>query len=74
MCSAKTMIKIALGIGLLLAIGYLAFPQFQVVIASLAPYFLILACPIAMYLGMRGMHKDEKQSDNHQGMSGRRHK
>jgi len=29
MCSLKTMIKIAFGIGLLLIIGYLALPQYH---------------------------------------------
>jgi len=76
MCSAKTMIQIALGIGLLLAIGYLAFPQVQGAIVALSPYFLILACPLAMYLGMRGMRKseNEKKSAEHQKMSERYHK
>lgn len=49
MCSMKTMIKIMLGIVLLLAIGYVVFPQWQASIAILAPYLLILACPLMMY-------------------------
>lgn len=74
MCSAKTMIKIALGIGFLLVVGYFTFPQFQVVISTLAPYLLLLACPLAMYHGMRGMNKSEKHSGNRQGMFRRSHK
>ena len=56
MCSMKTMMKIILGIGLLLGVGYLSFPQFQAMIAAAAPYLLFLACPLAMYFMMKGMN------------------
>lgn len=71
MCNTKTMIKIFLGIALLLIAGYFAFPHLQIPIATLAPYFLVLSCPLAMYLGMKGMHRDQKQSENHHRMHGR---
>ncbi len=61
MCSLKMMIKIALGIGLLLIIGYLALPQYHATFASLAPLLLVLACPLAMYFGMRGMHEEKRE-------------
>lgn len=60
MCSIKTMVKIALGIGLLLIVGYVIFPQFQTAIAAVAPYLLVLACPIAMVLMMKGMNMQDK--------------
>jgi hypothetical protein len=65
----KTMIKIALGIGLLLIVGYLTLPQYHATFASLAPFLLALACPLAMYFGMRGMHEEKRKmpapGDNH---------
>ena len=69
MCSMRTMIKIILGIGLLLVVGYIAFPQFQTVIAAAAPYLLVLACPLAMYFMMKGINtppqdKEKKPDQN----------
>lgn len=61
MCSIKTMVKIALGIGLLLIVGYVIFPQFQTAIAAGAPYLLVLACPIAMVLMMKGMNMPQEK-------------
>ena len=55
MCSMKTMIKMILGIGVLLIVAYVVFPQFQASIASMAPLLLALACPLAMVFMMAGM-------------------
>lgn len=63
MCSIKTMVKIALGIALLLTVGYLAFPQFQPVIAAVAPYLLALACPLAMVFMMKGMNTPQREKE-----------
>lgn len=63
MCSMKTIIKIALGIGLLLVIGYVAFPQFRTMIVAFAPYLLFLACPLAMYFMMIGMNTPPQEKD-----------
>ncbi|MGH8806434.1 MAG: DUF2933 domain-containing protein [Noviherbaspirillum sp.] len=61
------MIKIALAIGMLLIVGYAAFPASRAWIAAVGPYLLLLACPLAMYFGMRGMNRPpqetEKKSD-----------
>lgn len=67
MCSVKTMIKIALAIGVLLIVSYAAFPGARALIAAVGPYLLLLACPLAMYFAMRGMNRPpqetEKKSD-----------
>lgn len=67
MCSMKTMIKILLGLGVLIIAGYAAFPQYRQAIASLSPYLLILACPIAMFFMMDSKKApppdNEKKSD-----------
>ena len=63
MCSIKTIIKIALGIGLLLLIAYVAFPQYQATIGALAPYLLFLACPLAMFFMMKGMNTPPQEKD-----------
>ncbi len=62
MCSVKTMIKIAIGFAVLLVVGYVAFPQYQGAIRAFAPILLILACPLAMFFGMREMKpRDERK-------------
>ena len=56
MCSIKSMIKMALGTGLLLIVGYVALPQYRAAIAAVAPYLFFLACPLAMYFMMGNMN------------------
>jgi len=61
MCSFKTMIKMVLGIGLLLIVGYVAFPAFQTQIAAIAPYLLFLVCPLVMIFMMKGMNNPPQE-------------
>ncbi len=62
MCSIKTMVKIGIGLGALLVVGYVVFPQYQGGIRAFAPFLLILACPLAMYLGTKEMRsRDERK-------------
>ena len=65
MCSMKTMFKIVLGIGLLLLVTYVAFPQFQHAIAAMAPILLALACPLGMLfmIGEKDDRGKEKMPD-----------
>ena len=55
MCSIKTMLKFGIGLGVLLVVGYVVLPQYQGAIRAFAPFLLILACPLAMYFGMKEM-------------------
>lgn len=61
MCSMKTMLKIAVGIGVLLLVTYFAFPQFQPAIAAMGPWLLVLACPLGMMFMMGGHKNQEKE-------------
>ncbi|MGX0939631.1 DUF2933 family protein [Cupriavidus metallidurans] len=61
MCSFKTLVKFGLGLGVLLAVGYVVFPQYQATIRAIAPIFLILACPLAMYFGMKDMKPHDER-------------
>ncbi len=65
MCSMKTILKFALGIVLLLILGHFAFPQYQAGIVAVAPFLLVLACPLAMYfmMGRRNPNEDKKTLD-----------
>lgn len=63
MCSMKTMIRIALGIGALLILGYVIFPESRASIAALAPFLLILACPLAMYYAMKATKKPPQEAE-----------
>ena len=65
MCSIKTMVKISLVLGLRAIVGYVLFPIRQDVIQRVAPFLLVLACPLAMYVGMKGMNGQEKQKTPH---------
>lgn len=61
MCSIKTMVKMALGIGVLLIIGYAVFPGMRNAIAVAAPYLLFLTCPLAMFFMMKSMNMQGKE-------------
>ena len=65
MCSIKTIVKIGLVLGLLAIVAYALFPITQDVIQRVAPLLLVLACPLAMYFGMKGMNGQEKQKTPH---------
>ncbi|KDP88625.1 hypothetical protein CF70_029425 [Cupriavidus sp. SK-3] len=59
MCSIKSIVQFALGLGFGLLVVYVAFPQYQAAITGFAPYLLILACPLAM-MTMGGSKPQEK--------------
>lgn len=51
-CNFKTMIKVAAGLGLILAAAYFALPAAQAWVLASAPVLLALVCPISMLLMM----------------------
>lgn len=57
MCSAKTMLKVALGLLVVFGISYVALPEFRVWLIAISPTLLFLVCPISMLLCMRMMNK-----------------
>jgi NhaP-type Na+/H+ and K+/H+ antiporter len=61
MCSVKTMVKMALGIAMLLIVGYAVFPEMRNMIAIAGPYLLFLACPLAMFFMMKSMNMQGKE-------------
>ncbi|ALK99682.2 MULTISPECIES: DUF2933 domain-containing protein [Massilia] len=67
MCSVKTIVKVALGIGALLILGYLLFPESRALIAAAAPYLLILACPLGMYFMMKDKNTPEEREPERDG-------
>jgi len=64
-CDANTMIKVAAGLGIALAVAYVALPSAHAFILASAPILLALACPLAMVVmmfamkGMNGGNKDD---------------
>ena len=56
-CNARTMIKIAAGLGGMLAAVYLAVPEARGFVAASAPVLLTLICPISMVVMMFMMRK-----------------
>lgn len=63
-CDLKTMIKIGLVLGGIIAIGAIAFPQFRPAIIGLAQFALFALCPISMFFAMHGMNKDQGHHDS----------
>lgn len=64
----RSMLGTALAIGLLLVLGYVMLPEYRAGLVAVAPYLLILACPLAMMFMMRDMHGDrsrDKDGDRH---------
>lgn len=61
MCSSKTMLKIGGGLALVGIAAYLVVPIDQGLIQKMVPLVAVLACPLAMYLGMRTMGEQDKQ-------------
>lgn len=54
-CDFKTMIKLAIGLGLGLVAAYFALPEFRTFIVAAAPVLLALICPLAMVIMMFAM-------------------
>lgn len=55
-CDSKTMIKMAVGLGIALVAAYVLLPAAHAFILSSAPILLALICPVAMLFMMKGMH------------------
>lgn len=68
-CDTKTMIKTAIGMGLLGVIGYFALPQFRSFIVGISPFLLALACPLSMIIMMKGMNSHQKEQEKKQDLN-----
>lgn len=61
-CDTKTMIKVGLCLGTLLAVAYFTLPAARELISVIAPFLLFLICPLSMIFMMKNMsscHKDD---------------
>ncbi len=59
-CNSKVLVKIAVGLGLALAVAYLVLPEARAVLLVSAPFLAALICPIAMLIMMAGMTQNKK--------------
>src|SRR3546814_8667117 len=59
----KSMLTIGAGLFAVLAIAYVALPQFQTFVLSLAPFLLFLLCPLSMMFMMKGMNSHQDHRD-----------
>lgn len=60
-CNSKTMLSVALALGLAGVIAYFAFPAAQALIVASAPLLLALICPISMLVMMWAMKTPSKE-------------
>ncbi|WP_158238290.1 DUF2933 domain-containing protein [Pollutimonas nitritireducens] len=63
----KTMMKTALGLGVVVAVAYATMPAARGWIAAGAPFLFLLICPLMMFFMMKGMHscdKDQRAEKN----------
>lgn len=64
-CSFKTMIKIAAGIGVVLAVAYFSLPDARAWLLASTPVLLALVCPLSMGAMMFMMKdKDSNATDS----------
>ncbi|PLC52745.1 DUF2933 domain-containing protein [Pollutimonas nitritireducens] len=66
-CDMKTMMKTALGLGVVVAVAYATMPAARGWIAAGAPFLFLLICPLMMFFMMKGMHscdKDQRAEKN----------
>ena len=68
-CDSKTMVKMAVWIGVGLAVAYFALPAAQVFILASAPILVALICPVAMFFMMKGMNGSKKDESAKPGES-----
>jgi len=54
-CDSKMMVKMAVWLGVGLAVAYFALPAAQALILASAPFLVALICPVAMLFMMKGM-------------------
>ena len=55
-CDSKMMVKMAVGLGVGLAVAYFALPAAQALVLASAPFLVVLICPVAMFFMMKGMN------------------
>lgn len=62
-CSLKTMAKLAVGLGAILAVAYFALPDARAWLLASAPVLLALVCPLSMIVMMFMMKGKDKAAD-----------
>lgn len=68
-CDSKMMVKMAVGLGVGLAVAYFALPAAHVFILASAPILVALICPVAMLFMMKGMNGSKKDESAKPGES-----
>ncbi|MEO6986107.1 MAG: DUF2933 domain-containing protein [Paralcaligenes sp.] len=61
-CDTKTMIKVGLGLGMVVAGAYVLVPAARVLITAAAPFLFFLLCPISMIFMMKSMNSNSSRT------------
>lgn len=68
-CDSKILVKMAVWLGLGLAVAYFAIPAAHAFILASAPFLVALICPVAMLFMMKGMNGNQKNESAKPGES-----
>lgn len=60
-CNTKTMIAVGIALVGMLATAYAVWPPVRALVLGIGPYFLLLLCPLSMWLMMKSMSAHDNQ-------------
>ncbi|QEZ48987.1 DUF2933 domain-containing protein [Cupriavidus oxalaticus] len=60
-CNTKTMIAVGVALLAMLAAAYAVWPPIRALVLGIGPYFLLLLCPLSMWLMMKSMGAHDDQ-------------
>ncbi len=60
-CNMKTMVAASIALMAMLAATYAVWPPVRALVLGIGPYFLLLLCPLSMWLMMKSMGAHDDQ-------------
>lgn len=63
-CDTKTMVKVGLAVGVMLAIAYVTLPAARAFISAATPLLLFLICPLSMLFMMKSMNSCDQENED----------
>ncbi len=60
-CNMRTMVTAGIALAAVLATAYAVWPPIRALVLGIGPYFLLLLCPLSMWLMMKSMSAHDDQ-------------